>query len=175
VKTPTSKTAYINAVQGITLASAVYDRLKADILQGRFTPDQKLKIEELSSFYGCKVSDCWQGIHGISTSGKPGDTHTALMIINHAIPLLWFLYRITDDQRIQQRVFNLLKQLPPEQNHITEIFKQEGIKSRSAFQSQGLIHLYKNLCTKHLCNQCYVYQEKTECLNQLEELGVLYH
>jgi len=69
VKTPISKTTYINAVQGITLASAVYDRLKADILQGRLTPDQKLKIEELSSFYETGASPLREALNRLSAEG----------------------------------------------------------------------------------------------------------
>ncbi len=67
--TPTKKASYINAMQGITRASAVYDRLKADILQGRFAADQKLKIEELSSLYETGASPLREALNRLSAEG----------------------------------------------------------------------------------------------------------
>ena len=67
--TPTKKPVYINAIPGITRASAVYDRLKSDILQGHFTADQKLKIEELSSFYETGASPLREALNRLSAEG----------------------------------------------------------------------------------------------------------
>lgn len=67
--TPTKKTSFLNSASGTTHASAVYDRLRSDILQGHFSADQKLKIEELSSFYKTGASPLREALNRLSAEG----------------------------------------------------------------------------------------------------------
>lgn len=69
MNTQAKQTPHINAMPAITRASAVYDRLKSDILQGHFLADQKLKIEELSSFYETGTSPLREALNRLSAEG----------------------------------------------------------------------------------------------------------
>lgn len=93
-----------------------------------------------------------------TTSTGVSDTVLQLLIINFVAPL-WFAYgRYFDQPDWQERCFNLLQEIPSEKNHITRLYETEGWKPQNAFDSQGMIGLYKNSCQPKKCLQCKIAQ-----------------
>lgn len=52
-----------------TLASAAYERIKADVTSGRFAPDQRLRIEDLRNAYGTGASPLREALNRLAAEG----------------------------------------------------------------------------------------------------------
>lgn len=87
---------------------------------------------------------------------EPGDATIQNIIINTVIPI-WVAYgKLHDDPDYLERSLHLLQTLPPEENRITKAWKDAGLVSQHAFDSQGLIELYNNFCSLHNCLSCNI-------------------
>lgn len=78
------------------------------------------------------------------------------IMINTAAPLLTAFGKSIDDQRYIDKAVALLNVLPPENNHVTRMWKDLGIEVKSAFDSQGLLELYNDFCCKKKCIGCSI-------------------
>lgn len=107
-----------------------------------------------------EVSDYWQNHYDFCKKGYkfrgPGKESLHNLRINTLVPLLAAYYRLTGNPDYFNQALRLLEDTPPEKNFITRIWDTFGMKSRSAFDSQGLIEQYNELCTKKACLKCPV-------------------
>lgn len=111
-----------------------------------------------------KPSDYWQYHY---TFGKPsGKTASRgisgqaleLLIINFVIPL-WFAYgRYFEQSEWQERCFDLMQTIPAENNFIIRKFADKAWKAQNAFDSQGMIGLFRSYCQPQKCLSCKVGQ-----------------
>ncbi|GAB3228586.1 DUF2851 family protein [Algoriphagus aestuariicola] len=93
----------------------------------------------------------------IASKGISGGT-LELLIINFVIPL-WFAYgRYFQQEEWQERCFDLLQTIPAEQNFITRKFGDKGFLAANAFDSQGMIGLFRGFCEAQKCLSCKVGQ-----------------
>ncbi len=76
------------------------------------------------------------------------------ILINTVAPLLAAYYSLTDDYTHFEKALQLLENLKPENNYITRIWFDLGLKCKSAFDSQGLVEQYNTFCTQKQCLQC---------------------
>lgn len=82
----------------------------------------------------------------------------SLLAINFIVPL-WYAYgQFTDDMSWQERCFDLLQEIHSESNFITRKFEAFQWKAQNAFDSQGMIGLHNNYCTKRKCLECKIGQ-----------------
>jgi hypothetical protein len=78
--------------------------------------------------------------------------------MNFVIPL-WFAYgRYFEQPEWQERCFDLLQEIPAENNHIIRKFEESGWSVQNGFDSQGMIGLFKNYCQPKKCLQCKIAQ-----------------
>ncbi|WP_192347144.1 DUF2851 family protein [Algoriphagus sp. Y33] len=111
-----------------------------------------------------KPSDYWKHHYSF---GKPSERQASagissmaldLLVINYVIPL-WFAYgRYFEEPDWQERCFDLLQEVSAENNHITRCFQSHGWSAENAFDSQGMIGLFKNYCQPKKCLQCKIAQ-----------------
>jgi hypothetical protein len=106
-------------------------------------------------------SDYWNSHYhfGKKASGlvsSIGESSVQNIIINTVTPLLVAYGKHKDDQTFVDRAVEILQQLPAEENKITRIWNELGVKVRTAFDSQSLIELYNNFCLKRECLNCAV-------------------
>ncbi|UZD21965.1 DUF2851 family protein [Algoriphagus halophytocola] len=111
-----------------------------------------------------KPSDYWQFHYNF---GKPSPrqatsgistTVVELLVINYVIPL-WFAYgRYFEEPDWQERCFDLLQEVPAENNHIIRRFQSYGWSTANAFDTQGMIGLYNYYCLPKKCLQCKIAQ-----------------
>ena len=81
-----------------------------------------------------------------------------LLIINYVIPL-WFAYgRYFQNSDWKERCFDLLQEINGENNYIIRQFNEAGWKAENAFDSQGMIGLFRNYCEPKKCLQCKIAQ-----------------
>jgi hypothetical protein len=111
-----------------------------------------------------KPGDYW---HYHYNFGKPSEKQASkgissmvleLLIMNFVIPL-WFAYgRYFEQPEWQERCFDLLQEIPAENNHIIRKFEESGWSVQNGFDSQGMIGLFKNYCQPKKCLQCKIAQ-----------------
>lgn len=94
---------------------------------------------------------------------KPAKRSTALgkssidiLTINVVVPVLVAYAKYTDEVSFLERAQNILEDIKPESNHLTEQWDEAGIKPASASDSQALIHQYKTRCREKKCLQCNI-------------------
>ncbi len=78
------------------------------------------------------------------------------LLINAVVP--FFVYSAHQDQneRYQEFALELLKHLPPESNNIMRKWSAIGRKPKNAWESQGLLALYRYYCKAKKCLSCEV-------------------
>ncbi|WP_373400464.1 DUF2851 family protein [Algoriphagus halophilus] len=122
---------------------------------------------DFSSFkklFQISPSDYW--IHHYSF-GKPAsrkvsngvsNTVLQLLIINYVLPL-WFAYgRYFQQPEWKERCFDLIQEVAPEDNRIVKKFQTANWIASNAFDTQGMLGLYKNYCLPKKCLQCKIAQ-----------------
>ncbi|MEL7001443.1 MAG: DUF2851 family protein [Bacteroidota bacterium] len=118
-------------------------------------------VGKLSEILKIRQSEYWLKHYNF---GKPasrkmtglGKSSIYNIVINTIIPLLVAYSRQIDDQMFMDRALALLEQLPGEDNVITREWEKLGVKTESAFDTQGLIHLNNNYCQKRRCLSCNI-------------------
>ena len=78
-----------------------------------------------------------------------------LLLINTIIPLK-FIYLQTKTDFDEETILRLIHQITPEKNAIIEGFADLHITAKNAMESQALIELKNNYCTKKRCLQCAI-------------------
>ena len=78
------------------------------------------------------------------------------LIINGVVPYLWYLSELKEDEIYQEMGMSILNELEPEKNVILNKWKNTEIKITNAFDSQGLIGLYRYYCCHKKCLSCEV-------------------
>lgn len=101
------------------------------------------------------------------TFGKPSSKTTSnglseqsmqLLVINFVLPI-WFAYgEFHDQEEWKERCFSLLQSLPAEQNYVLRKFVSHAWKPSTAFDSQGMLELYRRYCSTQKCLSCKIGQ-----------------
>ncbi|MFA7274654.1 MAG: DUF2851 family protein [Crocinitomicaceae bacterium] len=82
-----------------------------------------------------------------------------LIILNSFVPFLFWLGETRGEIRWQNRAFELLILLPAENNHILQKMKQAGFELHSAYDSQAVMELNREMCTRKKCLTCAIGNE----------------
>src|SRR5690606_7221311 len=78
-----------------------------------------------------------------------------LLIINTVNPMK-YLYQHYQQKIDYQQLLQPLQAVKPEQNIIIDRFKQIGISSNNAFDTQALLQLKKHYCDHKICMKCSI-------------------
>lgn len=116
---------------------------------------------ELATIFSSVQSPYWTNHYRFSKTSKEnvpalGESSIDNILINTVVPLLAAYSRWKDDTRYLDRAIRILHEISPEQNAITKLWAEPGIKSKSAFDSQALIELYSSYCQKRRCLECKI-------------------
>lgn len=76
------------------------------------------------------------------------------IIINAIVPVLFAYGKHTGNETLQQYSFELLEQIPCEDNQLITDWKSLGVDFKSAYESQSMIQLRTNYCNRQHCMQC---------------------
>jgi len=85
-----------------------------------------------------------------------GITSVENILINTVVPLLVAYGKSKDEQEYIDKAISLLQSLPAEHNAITRHWEKLGMRVKSAFDSQALIELFNNFCSKKKCLTCNI-------------------
>jgi len=115
----------------------------------------------LKAMLSIKQSDYWQRHYQLGKQSNRvipglGKDSVENILINTGVPLLVAYGKATDQTMYVDKAVQILKQLPPEFNHITKLWKNLGLNIESAFDSQGSIELFNNFCVPKKCLSCNI-------------------
>lgn len=85
-----------------------------------------------------------------------GRDSALLLIINAVVPLLFTYGKATGSEELCDRALTLLEEIKPEENYITTRWRSLGFDPANAYDSQALIQLQKEYCTKRKCLFCAI-------------------
>ncbi|MDH5597474.1 MAG: DUF2851 family protein [Cyclobacteriaceae bacterium] len=120
--------------------------------------------KELIDIFDIKLSDYWHNhfLFGRKTSkqkkGIGKDMLNSLAI--NTVSVLQMAYGIyKDDQDKIDKMLQAMTEIPAENNAIIRMWKESGIKSINAVDTQGLIELFNNRCKVKMCLNCPIGKE----------------
>lgn len=113
----------------------------------------------LCSLFDLKASAYWDNHYRFDqeSSGakkRTGRVFAETLVINAWIPILFEYGVQQDDERYKEQALDILNQMKPENNHITRLWSNAGIKADNATRSQAQIQLYNEYCKNKRCLDC---------------------
>lgn len=117
-------------------------------------------LEELYALFKVSASSYWNDHF---TFGKTSKTSVKrltvqfidLLIINSLLPLK-FCYARHMGKEANEEIIHIISQIKREENSIITNFRKHGISIKNAKDSQAVLQLYNEYCTKNKCLQCAV-------------------
>jgi len=118
-------------------------------------------LTEIEQLLRLKASEYWTTHYTFGKSSPPaikmmGSQSAQCLIINTIIPFLSATVQLNKRDKETFCAREILFGLQPESNSIIKNWSLLGIKPNNAFESQALIHLYKNYCIQKRCLECRV-------------------
>ncbi|MES2544827.1 MAG: DUF2851 family protein [Bacteroidota bacterium] len=117
-------------------------------------------VNELYRVFKIYVSDYWETHYQFDKESPKkkkslSKSFIDLLIINTVIPLQ-FAYAKNQGKDISENLIRLLSQVTPENNAIIDKFAFFGVKSHNAFETQSLLQLKNEYCSKSRCLECAI-------------------
>lgn len=118
-------------------------------------------ITELETIFEVKTSEYWEEHYIFGKTSKKltkriGESSKHNLIINTVIPFLYVYAEKANKTKLKEKCIDWLNALPPEKNNITKKWEERGFENRNAMESQALIELKNEKCSKHLCLDCRI-------------------
>ena len=88
------------------------------------------------------------------TKNQMGDFSIESLIINTVCFALFAYGKYVSDGRLMERAFCFLEELSAEKNAILKLYAISGVSIVNAFDSQSVLQLNKNYCSKKKCLNC---------------------
>ncbi len=119
-------------------------------------------LAEMEAILTVEPGDYWKTRYDFGKeSAVPGTRRTGhdfihTIILNTLVPFMYTLGKLKGETGLTGRAFELLAEIPPEQNRITRFWHEMGERTASAAQTQALIHLKKYWCEVRNCLECEI-------------------
>jgi hypothetical protein len=122
-----------------------------------------MKIDTVKGFYDLfdlHVNPFWKTHYTFNKVSKPSSKKITkqfvdLLLINTIIPLK-FLYQKNRGEVNENEFLELLQKIKPEKNNIISKFDGIGVKAKNGYETQALLELKNNYCTKKRCLDCVI-------------------
>ncbi len=116
-------------------------------------------VTDIKKLFDVEVNDYWLSHYvfdtpSVSRRKSLGTDAIHSIVINVLVPFLFYYGKMRHDEKYVTRAFNFLQEIKPENNTITEGWKNLGVPLESAHRTQSLIHLKNNYCDKKRCLDC---------------------
>ncbi len=119
------------------------------------------KVDDLYTLFEVEPNPFWEEHYVFNKSAKSHSTKLTKtfinrLIINCIVPITFLYGKKQGNEDLVDKAIVFLESLPTEQNAILSKWKTLGYGSKSALESQSLIHLKKEYCDKINCMQCRI-------------------
>ena len=117
-------------------------------------------VTALHQLFEITITDYWQTHYQFDKESPKkkkqfSKSFIDLLVINTIVPIQ-FAYAKSQGKEVSESLLALLREVPAEKNVIIEKFSNFGIKGNNAFETQSLLQLKNEYCTKSKCLQCAV-------------------
>lgn len=117
-------------------------------------------INEFYKIFDVNVSDYWYGHYNFEKKSICKEkilskSFIDLLLINTILPIKMAYSKFLGSE-FDENMFFLVEQLKPEKNAIIDKFKELGIQVENSFESQSLLQLKNEYCSKNRCLQCVI-------------------
>lgn len=119
--------------------------------------ESRMEIYDLMQTH---VSKYWHTHYTFASATSPetdkslSEASLNLIAINTVVPLLFAYGRYKNEEKLCERALRILEEIKAENNYITRMWLDAGVKCESAADSQALIQLTHNYCEPHNCLRC---------------------
>ncbi|MFN5421667.1 MAG: DUF2851 family protein [bacterium] len=105
------------------------------------------------------ASSYWEDHHafdrpGFSQQRCMGITMANNLIINVFVPILMAYSKATGNKIYKEKGLKWLSELRAESNSVIDQFKRTGFNIHTAYESQSILELHKQYCSRNLCHLC---------------------
>lgn len=116
-------------------------------------------IKALRKILSCETSDYWHDHIMFGSTVPHMELHLSrssqnLIIINTVVPVLYAYATTHDRWKLRERLLDLLRELPAENNYILRQWQSCGLPVDNAADSQALIQLKREYCDRLDCLRC---------------------
>ncbi|MFN8436943.1 MAG: DUF2851 family protein [Cytophagales bacterium] len=142
----------------IRLAQLAAFLFNVDFLANIFLAN--ISFQSLISLFRQEVNEYWDhhyvfGKNSAFHKCTMGQSSVELLVINTIIPIVITYKKAHGDDNLDETL-NLLIQIQAEKNIILENWDSVGLKSKTSYDSQALIHLYEKYCVSKKCLDCTI-------------------
>lgn len=118
-------------------------------------------VSELEKWFTVTANDYWHYHYRFDEKSsfkkkKLGLSMIHNIIINTIVPVVFTYGCYHGEKKYKEKALKWLDEISPESNSITKRFQQLQIQSDSAFDSQALIELRNEYCSKKRCLDCAI-------------------
>lgn len=118
-------------------------------------------LGELRKIFASSASEYWDQHYRIGKLSKEkkkslGVKTIDVLIINVAIPIIFFYGLKTKDQNYKDQALRLLEIVPPEKNKLITKWKESKVDAINASNTQALLHLKNKYCDQYRCLSCSI-------------------
>jgi hypothetical protein len=122
---------------------------------------EQINYQSFQKLFSTKTSAYWETHYRFDTISEKrnktlGKDAVLLIVLNSIIPVLFAYGLFTDNENIREQVLQVLETLPPEKNNIIKEWQELKYAAENALESQALIQLKNEYCSKKQCLNCHV-------------------
>lgn len=85
---------------------------------------------------------------------KLSRTTKETIIVNSFVPFLWWFGQIRNDEKLMDKVIDVLLLLGAEDNQVLSKWRKIGIEAKNSYDSQALLEIYNEFCFRKKCLFC---------------------
>ena len=118
-------------------------------------------VNEINKWFNVTANDYWHYHYRFDEVSafkkkKLGAAMIDNIIINTIVPVVFAYGNYHDEEKYKRRALQWLEEISAEDNSITKGFKKLGIENKNGFDSQALIELKNEYCSKKRCLDCAI-------------------
>ena len=118
------------------------------------------RLEDFYELFDVSISEYWQTHYSFTATSKKyskklSKSFIDLFLVNTIIPLQ-FMYLKHINKLNEEYLLNTVRQIKPEKNTIIDKFKLLNVTSNNVLESQALLQLKNEYCSKQRCLQCAI-------------------
>lgn len=118
-------------------------------------------VKQVKTLLRSRTSDYWETHYQFYNSSPRrtkslSDSSLNLIVINTVVPFLYAYGRYKGNEALCERAECFLTELKSENNYVTRMWNEIGLKVNNAADSQALLQLKKEYCDKKKCLYCRI-------------------
>jgi hypothetical protein len=117
-------------------------------------------IEDIKNLFNIEIDDYWRNKYDFSKTCNRltyiSKDFINTIIANTIVPCMFAYAQFINDLDLEEKCLKIYSETTPEKNSITKLFEGFEFEHKNVLQSQGILQLYRNYCTKKRCLECEI-------------------